>query len=380
MILKNGQIHNGVGRVWNGDIRIENGIIAELGTNLNGSPALDLEGRNLYPGFIDPLTVWGINGSSSEVKDSSEDNEELSEPLLPELDILYAVNGRAIAAQQLPAYGITACGIAPTASNLIGGQMAVFYTDGKINALRSLAKQQAAMVCSVSSRVKQFFGGRGLSPMTKMGTFHMLEQILRQARDSDSLSGNDKLRALRQALDRKTPFFVYCDTAQDRQLVYEIMQPYDVPLTFLSCDNLRSQEACFADPQVSMVCGYDGINFCHVRSRLNPGLLCTYSQQGVRLMASGTGGKSYGRENYLWSAMELMRGIHEEETVVQMMTSIPAQVLGIADQTGSIEPGKRADLVIWSGNPLRSFQARVFRTLIGGETVYKEGDVLRCYY
>ena len=380
MILKNGRIHDGVGHVWNGDIRIENGIIAELGSCLSSGQTFDLEGRNVYPGFIDPLTVWGINGSSSEVKDSSEDNEELSEPILPELDILYAVNGRAIAAQQLPAYGITACGIAPTASNLIGGQMAVFYTDGKINALRSLAKPEAAMVCSVSNRVKQVFGGRGLSPMTKMGTFHMLEQILRQAWNFDAPSGNDKLYTLHRALDKKMPFFVYCDTAQDRQLAYEIFRPYNVPLTFLSNDNLRSQESCFADPMVSMVCGYDGINFCHVRSRMNPALLWSYSQQGVRMMASGTGGKSYGRENYLWSAIELMRGIHEEETVVQMMTSIPAQTLGIGDQTGSIELGKRADLVVWSGNPLKSFRARVFRTLIGGETVYKEGDVLRCYY
>jgi len=339
-----------------------------------------LDGRNVYPGFIDPLTVWGINGSTSEVKNSSEDNEELSEPILPELEILHAVNGRALAAQQLPAYGITACGVAPTASNLIGGQMAVFYTDGKINALRSCAKRNAAMVCSVSGRVKQAFGGRGMSPMTKMGIFRLLESALRQAWAYAGGSGNEKLQALQKALKEKLPFFVYCDTAQDRFMVYELLQPYHVPITFLSCDNLRQQEPYLTNGAASMVCGYDGINFCHVRDRQNPAHLRNIFLRGTSLMASGTGGKSYGRENYLWSAIQLVQAVGEKETVIKMMTSIPAGILGIDHETGSIEVGKRADLVIWNGDPLESFQARIFRTIIAGETVYQEGDELRCYY
>jgi len=34
------------------------------------------------------------------------------------------------------------------------------------------------------------------------------------------------------------------------------------------------------------------------------------------------------------------------------LTSVPAQALGVADQVGSIAPGRRADLVLWSGDPL----------------------------
>jgi len=34
------------------------------------------------------------------------------------------------------------------------------------------------------------------------------------------------------------------------------------------------------------------------------------------------------------------------------LTRVPAEVLGVADQIGSIEPGKRADLVLWEGDPL----------------------------
>ena len=34
------------------------------------------------------------------------------------------------------------------------------------------------------------------------------------------------------------------------------------------------------------------------------------------------------------------------------LTRVPAQAFGVADQIGSIEPGKRADLVLWEGDPL----------------------------
>lgn len=379
MILKNGLIHDGVGHTWRGDIRIEQERIKELGTALSGEDSLDLAGQNVYPGFIDPVTVWGINGSSSEVKDSSEDNEELSDPILPELEITHAVNGRALAAQQLPAYGITACGIVPTASNLFGGQMSVFYTDGRINALKSCAKRNAAMVASVSNRVRQVYGGKGIMPMTKMGIFHLFEQTLRQAWAYEG-DDNEKLMALHLAMTEKEPFFVYCDTAQDRDMVHRIMQPYGVPLVFLSCDNLREQEPPLTAGETAMVCGFDGINFMYTRDRFSEELVKKYYEQGLQLMASGTGSKSYGRENYLWSAIMLMRAIGDPEAVLRMMTSIPAKVLGIEAETGSITVGKRADLVVWSGDPLKTFQAKVYRTIIAGETVYREGDALRCYY
>ena len=62
-----------------------------------------------------------------------------------------------------------------------------------------------------------------------------------------------------------------------------------------------------------------------------------------------------------------------------MMTSVPAKILGIDDLTGSLQPGKRADLVIWSENPLTSYRAKVVKTLIAGEIVWTEGDTKKCY-
>ena len=76
----------------------------------------------------------------------------------------------------------------------------------------------------------------------------------------------------------------------------------------------------------------------------------------------------------------LLAGKHVyTEKVLSLPTSEPARMLGIDDVTGSIESGKRADLVIWSMNPLTDFRAKVLRTMIAGKTVYKEGDEMKCY-
>ena len=74
----------------------------------------------------------------------------------------------------------------------------------------------------------------------------------------------------------------------------------------------------------------------------------------------------------------MMRVMHDAEKVLPMVTSNPAKLLGIDDVTGSIEVGKRADIVIWDGHPMKSWKAKIVRTLLAGETIYKEGDEMKC--
>ena len=48
------------------------------------------------------------------------------------------------------------------------------------------------------------------------------------------------------------------------------------------------------------------------------------------------------------------------------MTSAPADILGVGDKVGSIEPGKHADLSVWTANPIETYTARL-------EAVYLQG-------
>lgn len=61
------------------------------------------------------------------------------------------------------------------------------------------------------------------------------------------------------------------------------------------------------------------------------------------------------------------------ERAIRWITSNPAKALGIDDRTGSLEAGKMADVVIWSGNPF-SVYAKAAQVFIDGALVYDRNN------
>ena len=62
----------------------------------------------------------------------------------------------------------------------------------------------------------------------------------------------------------------------------------------------------------------------------------------------------------------------EEEEALRAMTLYPAQLFGLDDRIGSIEPGKDADLVFMNGRPF-SMTSSVTRVMVDGEVVFEKG-------
>ena len=375
MIYKNAMIHDGLGHAFVGDLRIEDGRIAEVAEHIEGD-GVDLAGKHVLPGFIDTLSKWGINGTPYEIRPSSDDNDEKSDPVTPEMDVVYAFNGRAASVQQLPAYGITACGVAPSDNNVFGGQAAAFVTDG-INGYRMCLRRGVAMKCSVS-------GGRNVMPTTLMGMFHLLESNLRKAAEYDpekeGVEPDEKLAAIRMAIDGEMPMMISCDDANSRQLVMEIVKPYEkMKVIFTMMAGMSELDLTLDPERVSFIDGFAGGDYDPRSMHKDYRIIKALVDKGMRIAVCGKTAGSYSREWVLWEGMELTKHIDDEEKVLSMMTSEPARMLGIDEMTGSIEVGKRADLVVWSMNPLSDFRARVLQTMIAGKTVYQEGDEIKCY-
>ena len=68
--------------------------------------------------------------------------------------------------------------------------------------------------------------------------------------------------------------------------------------------------------------------------------------------------------------MAIQAGLPEEEAW-KAITINPAEIVGIEDRVGSLEPGKDADVVIYQGNPLRDIQSKVLYTVMDGEIAYQ---------
>jgi imidazolonepropionase-like amidohydrolase len=76
---------------------------------------------------------------------------------------------------------------------------------------------------------------------------------------------------------------------------------------------------------------------------------------------------------FLRTAALAVRHGMSREGALEAVTLAPARHLGIADRVGSIEPGKEADLVVLSGDPL-SVHTQVLQTWVEGERVYDASD------
>jgi imidazolonepropionase-like amidohydrolase len=62
-----------------------------------------------------------------------------------------------------------------------------------------------------------------------------------------------------------------------------------------------------------------------------------------------------------------------EERAIQWLTINPAWALGLDDRIGSLEPGKNADVVLWSADPF-SVYARAEKVWVDGALLYDRLD------
>src|SRR5688572_3613581 len=76
------------------------------------------------------------------------------------------------------------------------------------------------------------------------------------------------------------------------------------------------------------------------------------------------------------AAKSIKHGGLSEEDALKLVTLYPAQQLGIAHRTGTLEAGKDADIAIWDGHPL-SVYSRCAMTLVEGHTFFQRRDVFQ---
>jgi imidazolonepropionase-like amidohydrolase len=101
---------------------------------------------------------------------------------------------------------------------------------------------------------------------------------------------------------------------------------------------------------------------------------------GVKLVVSSDQGSTGTRIDELALLAEFLVndvGLPAND-VIHGMTGLSAEALGMADQVGTLETGKLADMVILNGDPLTDIGAlqRVHKVIKSGEVVASDGAIL----
>jgi len=373
--------------IQNGTIVLRDGKIAALGANVAVPPdavVVDGGGKYVTPGVIDTHSHLGVYAAPG--GDALSDGNEMTSPSTPQVWAEHSVWPQDPQFPRALSAGVTTIQILPGSANLFGGRSVVL----KVVPSRTVqgmkfpgAKYGLKMACGENP--KRVYGrDRKTAPVTRMGEVALLRQKLEDARaykPEDGKPLDHGKVALRRVVAGEALIQNHCYRADEMLLRMDLFQEFGVkPRAFhhaVEAYKIRTQLAAndvaavvWADWWGSKIEMLDAVqanaallDAAGVRVALHsdsPYDIQRLNQQAARALAAG---KRAGIEV-------------DRERALRWITANPAWVLGIDAQVGTLEPGKDADVTIWSGDPF-SIYTRADLVLIAGQRVYDRKDPAR---
>jgi imidazolonepropionase-like amidohydrolase len=224
------------------------------------------------------------------------------------------------------------------------------------------------------------YGERKQTPQTRLGTAAVIRDAFTQARnymakwespESGKQPDRDlKMEALAKVLRREIPWRQHSHRADDIATAMRIADEFGYELVIDHGTEAHLLADLIAAAGIPVIIGPLFTSRVKVelrnRAMASPGRLAA---AGVTIAI--TTDHPVVPINFLIHQVTLAvkEGL-DPQTALRAITINPARIAGVADRLGSIEPGKDADLCIWSGDPL-DVMSRVELAYIGGSEVYR---------
>ncbi len=271
----------------------------------------------------------------------------------------------------------------PGSGNPIGGQTVALKCWGRTVDQMAL-RQPSGMKSALGENPKRVYGDQKKTPSTRLGTAAVIRGALvaagnylqnldaeqrKPAADRKPVDRDLKLEALGLVLRRQIPWRQHCHRADDIATAIRIADEFGYDLVIDHGTEAHLLADIIAAKDIPVVIGPLLTSRSKVelrnRSLANPGRL---ANAGVTIAI--TTDHPVVPINFLvhQAALAVKDGL-DRSTALQALTINPARIAGIDDRLGAIEPGKDADLVIWSGDPL-DVLSRAVRAFVDGAEIY----------
>ena len=353
------------------DVLLENGKISKIGKNLSADKetiVIDANGLHLTPGIIDEHSHIALSKGVNEAAESSTAEVRMGD----------VVNADDINIYRQLAGGVTTAQLLHGSANAIGGQSAIFKLKWGRTAPEMLFPNAPAFIkFALGENVKQSNWGENYTiryPQTRMGVEQFYYDMFHRAREYGENKDKNKrkdleLEALWEILNGKR--FITCHSYVQSEInmlmkvadslrfkvntFTHILEGYKV------ADKMKihgANASTFADWWAYKMEVMEAIPY-------NAAIL---TRMGVNTSINSDDAEMARRLNQE-AAKAIKYGNMSREEALKLVTINPAKMLHIDDKVGSIKPGKDADVVIWSADPL-SIYAKVLYTFIDGELYF----------
>ena len=400
-LIQNVTIFTAAGpRIENGALLMRDGKIVAVASSgndaaitreLSGTEPVIIDGKGKYvtPGIIDVHSHMGVYAAPG--VESNSDGNEATSPATPQVWAEHSVWPQDPQFPRGLAGGVTTMQILPGSANLIGGRSVVV----KVVPSRTVqgmkfpgAKYGLKMACGENP--KRVYGNRG-GPATRMGNVAGYRAQWIKAEDyrrkwdkwSNDRSGPPPARdlaleTLAEVLRGNILVQNHCYRADEMAQMIDIAHEFGYSIrsfhhgveAYKIADLLAKEgigAAVWADWGGFKMEAIDAV-------RPNLALL---SKAGARAMIHSddpSGAQRLNQEVAKAMAAGRAAGLEiSEEEAVKWMTINPAWALDLDSKIGSLEPGKNADLVLWSGDPF-SVYTQAEKVWVDGAMLYDRSD------
>ncbi|MCB9914620.1 MAG: amidohydrolase family protein [Planctomycetes bacterium] len=383
-VIRNVTIHSAVAPPQVGDVLVLDGKIAAVGTvdAPAGIVEIDGTGKHLAPGVVDCHSHMAIERGVNEGSVAISAEVDISDSLDPTDVTIY----RALAG------GVTTARLLHGSANPIGGKHEVVKLKWGRTAdeLRFPGAPEGIKFALGENVKRPGASGRGRFPATRMGTAAVYERAFQRAeeyaRDWEAYraavgAGEDpapprrdlRLETLAGILSGDVVVHCHCYRADGILMILDVARRYGFTIGTLQ-HVLEGYKVAFEMAQAGTggstfgdwwsykVEAYDAIPQ-NAFLMDEAGVLSSVNSDSDEMMR-----RLYGEaaKSVRYAGMDRVRALG-------LVTLFPAQQLGIGDRVGSIEPGKDADLVLLTREPLSSL-GRVEWTMVDGEVEFERRD------
>lgn len=377
--------------IRDGAILLQNGKVAAIGQSVDApADALVIEGAGKYvtPGIVDNHSHLGVYASPGGLALS--DGNEATSPTTPHVWAEHSVWPQDPQFPRNLAGGVTTVQVLPGSANLIGGRSVVL----KVVPSRTVqgmkfrgAKYGLKMACGENP--KRVYQSRG--PSTRMGNVagYRAAWIAAEGyrRRWDKWNTDHKGDAPTRDLGNETLAEVlrgnilvhnHCYRADEMAQMIDISKEFGYKIrSFHHGVEAYKLADILAREEISGSLWSDWGSFKMEALDAVKANLALVDRAGARAIVHSddpSGSQRLTQEAAKAMAAGIAAGIPvTEEQAIKWVTINPAWSLGLDDRIGSLEPGKNADVVLWSGNPF-SVYTRPEKVWVDGALLYDRLD------
>ncbi len=376
-------VTNGI--IENGTIVINNGIIEAVGANItvpNDAEVIDVKGKEIYPGMIDGGTTLGLAeiGSISESNDFRETGQ-----LTPQMQALTAVNPNSVAIPVTRVSGVTTVWTMPQGGTFPG-------TAASINLFGYTPDQMFAGSKGIIMNYPSMNSGRRWRRLSDDEMKKRQEKALKQVNDTwdkaelyaklesaEDLRNYPEIEALVPVVKGDSPIFIEVNSAKDILSAIEWVKGRGYAKVIFTgvAEGWRVAEE-IAAAGIPVITGpvqaiptrqsdnYDA-------AYANPGVM---SKAGVKVALRTMESENVRNLPY-HAGFAASFGMGREEAL-KAITINAAEILGVGDQLGSIEVGKKANIFVATGDPFET-ATKITDLFIDGYKVPMTSRHIRLY-